>query len=205
MPIGHPSEELHPFLKSYEAWLMQGYTHTISFGLALGTYYDITTCSDVDPEVKVSRKVLLEAVNAEYPALIKKLNPFYISLLLKDLSSVDSEMSLAEFRNAILKCARSKNVHMSIDLAILQWLADAIRLNPDVKLDSSWFPFLCNIINHRIICNLFSNDIIAVLFHVQRLIDSKILTRQQISPLLSVLGNIPGDGLIAHIIGNLNQ
>ena len=204
MPIGHPSEELHPFLKSYEAFL-QGYTHTISFGLALGTYYDITTCSDVDPEVKVSRKVLLEAVNAEYPALIKKLNPFYISLLLKDLSSVDSEMSLAEFRNAILKCARSKNVHMSIDLAILQWLADAIRLNPDVKLDSSWFPFLCNIINHRIICNLFSNDIIAVLFHVQRLIDSKILTRQQISPLLSVLGNIPGDGLIAHIIGNLNQ
>ena len=222
LPITESPEVLHPFLQSFEARLLQ-FDRPLSFALALGTHCDITTCSDAEQEVKVSKERLLEIMNAEYPTPTEQLNLgiinaeypkptknpfcefFRTDSLFMELIDIDSQMPVMKFRSAMSTFVKSNDVMIYIDLVILQWFANAIRSNPNAKLDPSWIRHLCILITHKQYRNCFRNDILVILAHVQRLIDSKIITRQQILPFLNLLKIIPGDELIAHFIGKFNQ
>ena len=201
MNTGQPSENLSYFLHSYETCLSKIGGHLLSFGIALGAQGDITSCNNDELEMKVSKEKLLEIINAEYPKPTEYSNPFYesfhIDFLIEELNTIDSDMTLAEFRNIMSKSSKADTVMFSMDLAILYWLKDAIKMNSDVKIDPSWIQHLCTLIYYRGARKHCMDDILFILTHVQRLIDSKSLTRDQIAPLLTLFSVIRDDGPIA--------
>ena len=77
-----------------------------------------------------------------------------------------------------------------MDIAILRWLVDAIKTNPNVKLEPSWIPHFSSLISERGIIEFLEDDIIFFLDHLQCLIDSNSLSMQQVSPLLDGFRNI---------------
>ena len=199
--IGQPPESLHIFLQSYESW--QGNNPMFSFGRGLGACADIATCGTDESEVKVSKMKLIEIIIAEYPKSTDKINPFSefydTDSLLKELSNYDSRMTLAEFLNVMSKYAKPNlrptfliklrdHAQFSMNLAILLWLADAIRMNPNVRLDPSWLPHLASIYDGALV--YFKDEVLIILNQVQRMIDSKLLTQQQAYPLLGLYNGL---------------
>lgn len=194
-------EVLHPFLQSFETWRRKKVDYLLSFGLALGTQSVFTTCGDDELNVQVSKEKSLNVINAEYPKPTDQLTPFYrsfhIAKLLQELTDCDSLMSLANFREVMSKWPICNTTMFSIDLAILRWLGKAIRINPNVKVDPSFIRPLSSLILDSDAREHCTDDIIVILTQVQRMIDFDFMSREHISPLLTLLSAIPNDdGLI---------
>ena len=195
IPICQPPKYSHPFLHIYDFYQRQKCSLEHSFGFALGANGNLTTYSDEELEIKVSKQNLVEIIKAEYPEPTWMSNPFSESLypytLLAELTHHDSWMTLLKFRGVMLKCAKNTyEVKLSVDIAILRWLVDAIKMNPNLKLDPSWIPHFSSLISERGIIELLEDDIIFFLDHLQGLIDSNSLSMQQLSPLLDGFRNI---------------
>ena len=195
-----PLKTLHPFLQFIDTW-KDHHDPLLVLGFALERQTELACYDSFMAEVFVSKDKLIEIVNTEYDVSTGKANPFSemfnVRVLLKELRS--SDLSLEQFRKIVLRCARNKNVLISVDIAILHWLLAAIDQNINVKVKSHWFRSLRTLLLYPEYCKYLQNIIINVLAHVDRLVESNTLSRVKLIKyglVFKSLTNVPETGPI---------
>lgn len=176
--------KLHSFLCLFGKH-KESHDDVISFGYALENQNGIVRYDLASAKIFVSREKLTEIITAEYDSSTGKRNPFHkfckVDALLTKLESSNSEMSHVQFRRLISRCAYNRNALVSVDIAILNWLAGAIYGNININVKPSWLRSFCFLYLQPNLPAKCQTNILHLLSHVRRKIKTKTLSKEQLS------------------------